>query len=143
MENRALAEEILQKISIIHNIPEFKVLYSFNKGEMRLLFVLKEGPLTPGEICSKLQISSALAAKLIRQLCFKGLVKRNINLHDRRSITVAITPKGEEAVNEAYDHLVEELSALMEGLGQDDSLKGLAILEKLISLYEGRGQDND
>ena len=143
MNYEELAQEIMQKISIIHNIPEHRVLYSFNKGEMRLLFVLSQGPLTPGEISSKLQISSALTAKLIRQLCFKGLVRRNLNIHDRRSFTISLTPKGESEVTEAYGQLSSQFVQLLKQLGEVDSFSILRIMDRIIDIYSGKEQDND
>ncbi len=65
-------------------------------GVMETLYHL--GPLTQGEISSKLLKSSANITLVVDNLEKRGLVQRKRNPQDRRCSVISLTPAGEEQI---------------------------------------------
>lgn len=83
-------------------------------GVLETLYHL--GPLCQGEISSKLLKSGGNITLVVDNLEKQGLVQRERDQHDRRTVTVSLTPAGRELISRAFpQHLaaiVKEMSIL-------------------------------
>jgi DNA-binding MarR family transcriptional regulator len=65
--------------------------------------------ITPNQLYNSLLISSGAMTNRIDRLERQGLASRAPNPHDRRSVLVALTPKGKRVIDEAVsDHVTKE-----------------------------------
>jgi MarR family 2-MHQ and catechol resistance regulon transcriptional repressor len=83
-------------------------------GVLETLYHL--GPLCQGEISSKLLKSGGNITLVVDNLEKQGLVQRERDQHDRRTVTVSLTPAGRELISRTFpQHLaaiVKEMSIL-------------------------------
>jgi DNA-binding MarR family transcriptional regulator len=85
-----------------------------------IMRVLKEeGTLHPAKIGDKLLIAKAQMTYLVDKLVEWGFVSREMDASDRRTINITLTEKGDKALDEQDDLVVnavrENMSALTEG----------------------------
>jgi DNA-binding MarR family transcriptional regulator len=95
-------------------------------GRAKVLFRLRSGPLTLGEIARAEKFDAPYATVIVDQLEEKKLVKRHADPHDLRRKLVALTPAGEKALAIA-DDVLSTPPAVMNRL-TDDELKTLTSL---------------
>ncbi len=65
-----------------------------------LTFLARREHWSVGEVASALKVSSAAATKAIARLERKGLVKRAVDMMDRRCVNVSVTHAGAEAARQ-------------------------------------------
>ena len=65
------------------------------------------------EISERLQIARSTATELVRRTEAAGLVERRLHPHDRRSLIVALTPKGSARLEAAVRDLRGDRARLM------------------------------
>lgn len=83
-------------------------------GQEALVFALREGERSPGQLASSLGIEPATVTKMVRRLEAGGLVATGASTVDRRSRIVRLTPAGERAAA-AADQVWHRLEALTTG----------------------------
>jgi MarR family 2-MHQ and catechol resistance regulon transcriptional repressor len=69
-------------------------------GALETLYHL--GPMCPGELSMKLLKSGGNITLVIDNLEKQGLVQRERDIHDRRMITVSLTPAGRELISRVF-----------------------------------------
>ena len=75
MDYECLAEEFLENLKQMLQIPMRKNTDRFVRGEMFVLdYLSKNGAVTPGQISSEMNVSTARMAKLLATLESKGLI---------------------------------------------------------------------
>jgi MarR family 2-MHQ and catechol resistance regulon transcriptional repressor len=83
-------------------------------GVLEALYHL--GPMCPGELSTKLLKSGGNITLVIDNLEKQGLVQRERDTHDRRMITVSLTPAGRELIGRIFPAhvaaIVEEMNCL-------------------------------
>lgn len=70
-----------------------------------------QGPLTPRELAARMDITSGTVTPLLDRLEKAGLLSRNNNPADRRSLLISITPAGQDAmrwVDEQFDAALQQ-----------------------------------
>lgn len=75
-------------------------------GEQQVIMVLSENKHTPmymKDVASELGISPSTLTTIVDKLVEKGLVKRDLDIDDRRKVQISLTEKGENI----HEHLVE------------------------------------
>lgn len=85
------------------------------------------------ELAEKMGVTTGTLTVLADRLQGKGLIERIPHEHDRRSILVGLTPKGERHFDEhhrLHQHLTEEL---VTGLADDEAESLEAILRKMLT----------
>ncbi len=93
---------------------------------IEIMSLLKEeGTLHITRICEKLQIAKAQMTHLIDKLVELGLLERNMDKTDRRTINITITKKGELFIEEHQKSIINALLDYMSGLS-DEELKTLS-----------------
>jgi DNA-binding MarR family transcriptional regulator len=94
-------------------------------AQYQLLLIVKTSKSQAGgagftEIAERLQIARSTATELVRRAEAAGLVRRQLHPHDRRSLLVALTPKGLARLEAAVSDLRGDrarLTAMLQGLG--------------------------
>lgn len=89
-------------------------------------------PMTLGELARAEQVSAPTMSRLVDALEREGLVTREANAVDRRSIVVRATPEGRRILARGRERRVGELAALVSSLDSDE----LAILDSAAALIE-------
>ncbi|MDR2929380.1 MAG: MarR family transcriptional regulator [Propionibacteriaceae bacterium] len=65
--------------------------------------------LTPGELATSMMVTPGAVAQRLTRMELAGFITRRHDNPDRRKVTVALTPKGREAIDAAIvDHCVNE-----------------------------------
>jgi DNA-binding MarR family transcriptional regulator len=109
--------------------------YGINAAEFDVLAtLLRSGPpysLTPGRLARSAMVTTGGMTGRINRLEAKGLVARDGNEADRRSIRVRLTEEGKRTTDAAVGaHLAAE-SSLLESLSDSERARLTALLAKL------------
>lgn len=80
-------------------------------GQEALLFALRDGERSPGQLASGLGVEPATVTKMVRRLEAGGLVETGISAVDRRARIVRLTAAGARAAA-AADDVWQRLEAL-------------------------------
>jgi DNA-binding MarR family transcriptional regulator len=97
----------------------------------------RSGPpyrLSPGDLLATTMVSSGTMTNRLDQLEKAGLVKRSHNPEDRRSVIIALTPKGFDVVDAAVTRHVENQQRLLEGISSEER----AALDGLLRTFLGK-----
>ena len=78
------------------------------------------GELTPGQLCTRLQLSSGGTTGLIQRMQRAGHITRGHHPRDRRGAVLRLTPGIQECVGEAWTQLVAEIDALVDDLSSPE-----------------------
>lgn len=84
-------------------------MISISRNDLRCLNLLETGPVPAGRIAASLGLSTGSVTALIDRLERKGLVVRQQDPSDRRSVNVAATPKVYETIGKLYASYAERL----------------------------------
>lgn len=88
--------------------------------------------LTAGELTAQTHVTSGTMTSRLDRLSERGLVTREPDPHDGRSVRVALTASGRQAVDAAFAALVAAEREMLAPLG-DDAQRGLAeVLRELL-----------
>jgi DNA-binding MarR family transcriptional regulator len=94
----------------------------------------RHGPLTPSELSEREQIRRPTTTRLIARLEQQGLLATEIDLADRRSYRVAVTPRGARLLEQARRRKSAFLTSALGELDArelDELERGLELLERL------------
>ena len=118
-------------------IPKGMTLSQF--GVLEALYHL--GPLTHGEIAAKILKSPGNLTMVIDHLERDGLVKRRPVAGDRRAVSVALTPSGEQRIKSIFPGHAEAIRRVLGVLSQEE-LKQLGELSRKLgkALTPGKGE---
>lgn len=92
--------------------------------------------LSPTELYNSLLISSGAMTNRIDRLEEQGLVARGPDAHDRRSISVALTPKGKKTIDEAVREHTEREHELLGRLSSQEQKQLAGLLRTLLLEYD-------
>ncbi|AUW95101.1 hypothetical protein BXT84_15020 [Sulfobacillus thermotolerans] len=81
------AEPILEELSTTHNL---------SLAQIRCLFQLRTGPKTAGALAKALGIRATSLTRITQGLETLHWTERQNDVHDRRRVVIALTPKGQE-----------------------------------------------
>jgi DNA-binding MarR family transcriptional regulator len=90
--------------------------FGLNTGEFRLLLKLRQTPgerASAGELASRLSLSSGAMTNRLDRLEEAGLIARERDAKDRRSVTVTLTASGIETLAKAVDAQADEEKRIM------------------------------
>jgi DNA-binding MarR family transcriptional regulator len=114
--------------------------HGLNSASFDVLATLRRsGPphrLSPGELIATTMVSSGTMTNRLDQLEKAGLIERSHNPDDRRSVIIALTPKGFALVDEAVASHVANQHRLVEGLGVEERSALDGLLRKFLAEFE-------
>jgi MarR family 2-MHQ and catechol resistance regulon transcriptional repressor len=93
--------------------------------------LLHKGPLTIGEIQSRVPLALGSMTATVDRLEERALIRRTPSPDDRRARVLRLTPKGKAAVEEAFRRHAADLEAAMAVLTQSEKRQLRAFLKKL------------
>lgn len=106
--------------------------HGLTQGEFAVLEALyHKGPLLLGEVRRKILVSSGGITYLVDKLEAKGLVERRACPGDRRAAYAALTPEGEERIEDIFPAHAERLARGLSGLEEDEKRIAIGLLKKL------------
>lgn len=89
-------------------------------------------------------ISPAAATQFINRLTFFGYVTREHNPADRRQVMVKLSEKGQRKAAAAQSEFMTNMSGLLDYLGEEDSAKLNAIIEKVAEYFnQGKTENHE
>jgi DNA-binding MarR family transcriptional regulator len=97
--------------------------------------------LSPGALMESMMITSGTVTNRIDQLEKAGLVSREPNPEDRRSMIVALTPQGLTLINEAVAAHVENQHRLVAGLSPEERAAFNNLAQAFLDVVERPGHE--
>lgn len=97
-----------------------------------LRFIAKNSPANVKAVAKALQISSSAATQLIESLVTKGYLMRRHAVHDRRVISLTVTPKAQKLFIEFKKQGLKKMTMLFSAL-TDEELAQYAALNARIA----------
>ncbi len=94
------------------------------------------GNLNVSSMREQLHLSQSAVSQALKSLEKKGYVTRDIDPHDRRKISVAVTESGCRAVEESERCYKDAMNYVISRFGEDNLMQLTELLEQLISIYE-------
>jgi DNA-binding MarR family transcriptional regulator len=143
MENAEIAKKLYGSFEKFRHMmkgpPSFGGL---KPSEIGLLFHIKGGcsnepdGIKVSELSTKMHVTSPSITQLVTSLEERGLVERNMDREDRRSVKVSLTDKGNEITKKAEENLMGALTGLVEYLGPDKSQALTDILNDVFAYFQ-------
>lgn len=100
--------------------------------QLAVLFMIREGTISPASIAQRLGISRAVVTGLLDRLEERGLIRREPDPGDRRRLCIAMTAAGQDASERLGREVVDDLAV---ELGRT-SPEELEALELALTLLE-------
>ena len=114
--------------------------HGLNESQFGVLAALRRAgqpyTLSPTQLYNSLLISSGAMTNRLERLTAMGLVKRIAEPADRRSLLVALTPKGLKVVDAAVQAHVANERRLLASLSRSERRELAALLRKLVLSFE-------
>lgn len=105
------------------------------RGRENMMAIISQRPgITQKELAEVLGIQPASVSELLMKLEYKGLVLREKDEQDRRSMNVHLTEEGQALLTEPKDEITDPFEAL--SADEQDQLR--TILEKLLADWKQR-----
>jgi len=142
-ERKQLLEKIMVSMGELHRCfattrDSFLAQFKLSRPQMDLLFSLKRGQRSTGELAKLFSVTSSAVSQMVDQLEAKGLVERASDTHDRRITYIKLADKThkvfESVRGKFIDHLGERFSSI-----SDEELATL--LNILIKTVDGIGKE--
>ncbi|MGA9767771.1 MAG: MarR family transcriptional regulator [Blastocatellia bacterium] len=105
-------------------------------AQAQALRVLRRGPLCTGELAAELRISAPAVTQLTNRLTRKHLIERRAADKDRRSVLVALTDRGRQAVDRFRERRNTVFGGALVHLDADSRSHIVLALSKMISALE-------
>ncbi len=103
-----------------------------------LSVVVFGGPLTLNELAEAEQVKPPTMSRVVEALVGEGLVRRDANKSDRRSVIISPTDKGTRIIHEGRNRREKRLIKLLSQL-EADEIRCLGKASKILSRVMGEG----
>lgn len=100
--------------------------------QLRMIGILRDRRLTITELASALGLDRSSVSGLVDRTEARGLVQREPNPNDARSVLVTVSPAGSEAFNLGATETAELLSSLTDGLTASEGRRLTALLNRML-----------
>lgn len=140
MDYRALAEQLVDLQTGLHQIPASRYLFALGQGTFFALNYLAthREVAYPKELSRNMAVSSARIAALLNHMEKQGLITRAADPEDNRQVVVSLTRQGEALIREKRAEAVEAIAETLEQLGPEDAEAYLRIQYKIIRNFMNR-----
>jgi DNA-binding MarR family transcriptional regulator len=101
-------------------------------GALRLL--QRRGPMTPGDLAGALHVSPATMVGITQRLQQKGLITRERQTTDRRSVSLSISERGVEVARQAPSLLRDRFRKELNELKEWERTQILAVLQRVADM---------
>ncbi|WP_024795656.1 MarR family winged helix-turn-helix transcriptional regulator [Tomitella biformata] len=141
-----LATEVLLSLNRAANVVTYDLEATVHRPHglsfptFRLMFVIwLTGPIEPKNAARLTGMSRAAVSNLSKSLQSAGLLEREPDPDDRRSVRLLLTPAGQEKISEIYRDHNEREQAWASGLTEAEQRVLVLLLDKLITNREQMG----
>ena len=152
VQTNASEQRLLQALDQFHRTKwnDQPTVGGCKPSEIRVLFCIKNGikngakpgaPMKVSEISKRMHVTSPTITQLLNSMEPNGLVERQIDPDDRRSVGIKLTEKGEWVTERAWEGFLTALRGLIEYLGEEDSEQLADLLFKVLRYVEERQTD--
>lgn len=110
-------------------------------SEIRVLFCVRRGmepnctPMKVSEISKMLHVTPPFITQMLKGLEAKGLVERQGDAEDRRSVHLRLTDQGVALTDQARRGFADSIQGLMEYLGEEESNQLAGLLTKMFCYF--------
>ena len=107
--------------------------YELSDGKLSILLLLRTSPdysLTPSELAERVGVSRGTITGLLDGLERSKLIKRDAHPEDRRMLTINLTTKGLDLLNQVLPEHYRRIKELMANFNKADCQQLLVLLEK-------------
>jgi DNA-binding MarR family transcriptional regulator len=134
MDYRKLAEQFM--IDTFCKEPPFTPPEDMSKGEVGILTYLTffHNNILSGELSKGLNITSGRIAIALKSLEKKGFIKRSHGKEDRREVVVCATKSGMEHAQLQKEKGLNDLTRILNYIGEEDSKELIRILYKIFNI---------
>jgi len=144
-EVEAAVDRIAKITKYLDRLTERTVsVFGINTGEFRLLLLMhRQAPgtrMSAGALAERLNLSSSAMTNRLDRLEERGLILRERDPDDRRSVLVSITARGEDVVGQAVEQQAKRESDFLGALTPEEQRRLNASLRSLILEIEDRGE---
>ncbi|WP_254788629.1 MarR family winged helix-turn-helix transcriptional regulator [Arthrobacter sp. ok909] len=112
---RVVAQSVIEVEDVVTS-PQLRVL----------VLIASHGPQNPGAVAAHLGVHPSNATRICDRLVNAGLVARQDDPGDRRSVALSLTPAGASLVNTVLEHRRSAVAAVMARIPEE--LRGVAAL---------------
>ena len=118
----------------------FDRIMKAQRGESMILKVLsmRGTPMKPSEMADALGMTKGRISSILNSLEGKGLVSRDIDLSNRRSIIVRLTDAGRHTIEEECGEVRNFMSGIFEEMGERNSREFCRLLSEVFRLMDRR-----
>lgn len=102
----------------------------------RILAVLSDGPLSVTELARIALRKQPMVSRNVDRMVQMGLLRRDVDMADRRSIRIRPTAKGQRLMRTLQTLAKEHEAAVLEPLGAANAQALMTMLTRLIELHE-------
>ncbi|MDR0851023.1 MAG: MarR family transcriptional regulator [Clostridiales Family XIII bacterium] len=134
MDYNEAAHDFLREMHLNKFNEPIHRLQRLSKGEMFTMMLLSEksSPITAGDICTAMNVSSARLSAILEKLEKKGIVERHIDETDRRKASVFITEDGRRFITAEKDAMNQIVAASFQKIGERDTKEFIRISRAFI-----------
>ena len=127
--------ELMFKLMLDHHRKQVDEL-DLTMPQAQAIKMLRAEPLCTGELAVRLKISAPAVTQLTDRLTRKQLIERRAVDGDRRSVLVALTPRGRRAVDRFRERRNNIFGGAMAELGDEDRASVALALAKVVAALE-------
>lgn len=143
MATKEQVETVLQQLGQSHPA---MFLHSLNATQAGMGAVIRflhesEEPVSAGAISTKLGVSTARVAVLLKKMDAKGLIVRQSDANDKRVTKIRLSDAGMQTAEKLYDDLYHQVETVINALGIDQILNFAQIARQLQGLVHVPGID--
>jgi DNA-binding MarR family transcriptional regulator len=111
--------------------------FEMPKQQMGLLFqISKENRRPMSYYSEKMMIPKSNLTVISDKLIKEGFVERSFDTEDRRVIILALTPKGEEYINENFERIRKGMTERLNSLNNDDIKRLNELIEEMKGIFD-------
>jgi len=139
MDYTTLAKQFLKLKMSEPNHPHKGAVNDEIRGEHIVLSYLIEvqNGASPGELAAFGSVSTARIASILNNLEKKGFITRKADPKDRRKSIVNITEEGQKRGLEKKTLAINNISTMLEYLGEEDALSLIRIMQRMNDYQKG------
>jgi len=136
----------LMRICTNRVLPQMEALFEDQEltfSQWTTLVALHDGRIsTAGDLAHNICHDAGSLTRLVDEMIKRGLVTRSRNESDRRVVTLALTARGCDLVEELAPRVMNFWNGLLAGFSHDEVDTLLNLLTRLVLVAEGRPRKN-
>jgi len=111
-------------------------------AEVRLLRMFEHDTmLASSGLARRLGLSNSRMTRILDGMVAKSLVRRSVSEHDRRVLTLTLSPKGRVIRNRLTDMLVHTHGEILDAVPEEHRLSAITFLQQLSTALSEAGSD--